>query len=242
MIGSDRRAGTRAQSPSRRAAGRPSLRFNLIVLVLALALLAGAWQHRRGIDAGFASLARKQAASPFLVAKIRSDLASMELTQESLEQEIQNRLTMVQAFQAEQFYLAIDTTGRRMRLHFGPEIVREADVVVGEPRVVKVGGKSWEFAALKGAVSVTGKLADAPWEVPAWAHALRDDSPPVDAVTVPGGLGRFVVLLPNGYLIHTPPPEGSPLQGAKPGSFMIAEGEMQAMWPRISAGTRVYIY
>jgi hypothetical protein len=69
-------------------------------------------------------------------------------------------------------------------------------------------------------------------------NAPIPDVPP----RVPGGLGKYVILLPNGYVIHSPPPGGSPLVGAKPGSFMIAEEQMRAIWPRVSTATRVYIY
>ncbi len=59
---------------------------------------------------------------------------------------------------------------------------------------------------------------------------------------VTDALGRYVIFLPNGYVIHTPPSPDSPLQGAKPGSFMISEADMSAIWPRISKETRVYVF
>jgi hypothetical protein len=89
---------------------------------------------------------------------------------------------------------------------------------------------------------VIGKLVDEPWEVPPWAWAMQNTPIPAEPVTVSEGLGKYVVLLPNGYLIHSPPAAGSPLKGAKPGSFMIAEEQMRAIWPRITSATRVYIY
>lgn len=112
---------------------------------------------------------------------------------------------MARSFEAAEFYLAIDTAHRRLRLQFGPETVRETDVVITQS------------VPLKAAVTVIGTLVDQPW-------------------------GKYVILLPNGYVIHSPPPPGGPPNGAKPGSFMIAEDEMRAIWPRVSATTRVYIY
>jgi len=242
MVISDRRSEGRPQSPERRRVRRPSLRLNLFVLALGLVALAGAGLHRRRLDTTFERIARTQVSSHYQLAKIRSELASMELTRESLDRELRDRLVMVRSFEAAEFYLAIDTTNRRLRLHFGPEIVREADVAIGEPRVVNAQGKTWRFVPLKGALTVIGKLADQPWEVPAWAHTLRNAPIPDVPSRVPGGLGKYVILLPNGYVIHTPPAAESPLAGAKPGSFMIAEDQMRAIWPRISTETRVYIY
>ena len=242
MVISDRRSEFRPQSPSRRRVRRPALWFNLLVLLSGVAVFAGAWQHRLRLDAKFDRIVRTHAASPYPLAKIRSDLASMELNRESLDRELTGRLAMARSFDAAEFYLAIDTSSHKLRLHFGPEIVREMDVVIGEPRVVTAEGKRWQFVPLKGGVTVIGKLVDQPWEVPAWAWAMRNAPIPKVPAQVPGGLGKYVVLLPNGYVIHSPPSADSPLAGAKPGSFMIAEDQMRAIWPRISATTRVYIY
>ncbi|HEX2062564.1 MAG TPA: L,D-transpeptidase [Thermoanaerobaculia bacterium] len=242
MVTSDRRTEYRPQSPSRRSARRPALWVNLSLLLLGIAILLFALEHRRRLDTTFARIARTQLSSPYQVATIRAELSSMELTRASLDREIQNRLAMTAGFEAEEFYLAIDTANRKLRLHFGPEIVREFAVVIGEPRVVSAEGRSWQFVPLKGALTVIGKLADEPWEVPPWAWAMQNARIPAEPVTVSQGLGKYVILLPNGYVIHSPPAAGSPLKGAKPGSFMIAEEQMRAIWPRITSATRVYIY
>lgn len=239
---SDRRGEDRPESRPRRGWARPSLRFNLLVLLFGLVILVVAFQHRRTLDATFARIVRKQESLPVQIAAVRSELASMELTREGLDRELKSRLAIAEDFRAEQFYLAIDTGNRRLRLHYGPEIVRDAAVVVGDARNVTFEGKTWEFAALKGALSVTGKLLDPAWPVPPWAYVVRNAPVPREPVTVPNGLGKYVILLPNGYVIHSPPSAQSPLTGAKPGSFMLAEADMRAIWPRIIAGTRVYIY
>jgi|SRR5688572_13000571 len=242
MVTSDRRSEERPQSPSRRSVRRPALWLNLLVLCAGLAALVGAHMHRRRLDTSFARIVRTQASSPFELANIRNDLASMEMTRESLDRELADRLAMARSFDAAEFYLAIDTSGHKLRLHFGPEIVRETDVVIGEPRVVTAEGKSWRFVPLKGGLTVTGKLVDQPWDVPAWAYAMRNIPVPAVPASVPAGLGKYVILLPNGYVIHSPPSPESPLEGAKPGSFMIAEDQMRAIWPRVGETTRVYIY
>lgn len=238
---SDRRSERRPES-ARRGVRRPARWLSLAVLALGVASLIAAGQHRRRLDTRFERIVRTQAGSPYQLAKIRSELASMELTRESLDVELKDRLAMAQSFEAAEFYLAIDTTNQKLRLQFGSDTVRETAVVIGQPRVVTAQGKTWRFVPLKGALTVVGKLVDQPWSVPAWAYAMRNVAIPQSPPNVPGGLGKYVILLPNGYVIHSPPSPESPLQGAKPGSFMIAEEQMRAIWPRISAATRVYIY
>lgn len=239
---SDRRSEERPDSPSRRRAPRPALWLNLLVLCLGLGTLVFAQEHRRRLDKRFVRIAQKQESSGYQVAKIRGELATMELTREALEGELQSRLAMARAFEATEFYLAIDTTNHKLRLHYGPEIVRETDVVIGAPRTVTAGEKSWQFVPLKGALTVIAKLDGQPWEVPAWVHAMRKAPAPATPLIVPNGLGKYVIVLPNGYVIHSPPPPASLLEGAKPGSFMVAEDQMAAIWPRVSTATRVYIY
>jgi len=242
VVTSDRRNEVRLQSRSRRSARRPALWFNLLVLFLGLATLAMAQQHRFRLDKRFDQIVKTQASSPQEVAKIRGDLAAMTLTRESLDRELADRLAMARSFEAEEFYLAIDTSNHTMRLHFGNDVVREMSVVIGAPRTVTAMGKTWSFVPLKGAFTVTGKLVDQPWLVPAWVYAMRNAPIPAIPLDIPKGLGKYVILLPNGYVIHSPPAGNSPLAGAKPGSFMVTEEEMQAIWPRISTATRVYIY
>jgi len=59
---------------------------------------------------------------------------------------------------------------------------------------------------------------------------------------VPAGLGRYVLVFSDGYLIHSPPPPESPLKAAKPGSFMVPEADLAAVWRRVGPGTRIYVF
>jgi len=69
--------------------------------------------------------------------------------------------------------------------------------------------------SLRGAFTVAGKEAD-------------------------GALFKFVIRLPNGHAIHSPPRAGAKRAG--PGSFTAPEADLAAIWDRISTETRVYIF
>jgi hypothetical protein len=72
---------------------------------------------------------------------------------------------------------------------------------------------------------------------------MNGEPVPAERPTIRGGLGRYVLFLPNGYAIHTQPADESPLNGPKPGSYMVSEDAIRAIWPRIVAGkTQVYIF
>jgi hypothetical protein len=145
-------------------------------------------------------------------------------------------------FREQQFYIAIDTSHRKLRLQFGSTIVRECDVLIGPPLEIESEGTTWKFVAFKGAMNATGKFQDYPWPVPPWVYAMNGSVVPTDRPTIVDGLGKYIVTLPNGYVIHSPPVAASPLHGAKPASFLVSEADLHAIWPRVSTNTRVYVY
>jgi hypothetical protein len=221
---------------------RPALWLNLVVLTLALASLVLAEQHRGRLDGRFDAIVSKQRASSNDTAIMRNELALANVTRDALVPEVDRRLKMLSDLQLEQFYIAIDTAQHKLRLHFGPRVVRECAVQIGAPREIVSGQTRWKFVAFRGAMNVTGKVENYAWEIPDWVYAMKGAPAPVSRLSIPGGLGRYIVMLPNGYVIHSPPAADSPLQGPKPGSFLVSEADLRAIWPRMSANTRVYVY
>jgi hypothetical protein len=241
MINSSQPTGEQNASLGRMWARRPALWFSLLVVFLGLVGLAGAQWHENRLDAHYERIRERQASLPYQAAKIRSDLASKELTTEGLEKELERRLGIASVRASDEFYITIDTAKRKLRLQLGSSVVREADITIGEPRAIKVAGKSWEFPPFKGAVTVRGKVINHPWPVPPWVYAMNGTAVPADLPTVEGGLGKYVITLPNGYVVHSPPSPESPLQGPKPASFMATEEDLEAIWPQVTTSTRVYV-
>jgi hypothetical protein len=229
----------------RRSFPRPPLWLNLLLLVIAAATFAYAKHQRDVIEDKSAILFRRNANSPVELNRIRDELSQMDLSQAQLNREIDGRMQYLQSLQGEQFYISIDTQRKKMQFRFGRSIVREADVQIGAAKTITSPTdkkKTWTFLPLKGGFSVTGKEESYAWSVPQWVYALRGQRAPIDRAVVPNGLGRYVIFLPNSYVIHSPPPPESPLQGPKPGSFMVPEADLAAIWPRITKETRVYIF
>lgn len=227
----------------RRSFPRPPLWLNLLLLIIAAATFAYAKHQRDTIDAKMSILFRHNANSPVELNRMRDELSQMDLTQAQLAAEIDGRMQYLQSLQSADFYISIDTQRKKLQLRFGSAVVREADVQIGEARTItSPTKKTWTFLPLKGGFSVTGKEDGYDWAVPDWVYATRGERPPATRAVVPNGLGRYVIFLPNSYVIHSPPPPESPLQGPKPGSFMVSETDLAAMWPRITNQTRVYIF
>ncbi|HEX6085623.1 MAG TPA: hypothetical protein VF266_13925 [Thermoanaerobaculia bacterium] len=185
----------------------------------------------------------EEARTPQDVRKLKEEVAAMDLSREQLEKELDGRAKFLAGLKSEDFYLSIDTKARKLRFYYGDTVLREADVQIGESRTIESGDKRWTFIPLKGAFPVEAKLVSYAWPVPEWMYALRNEPVPAQRPTVPNGLGKYVIFLPNGYAIHTPPSAESPLQGPKPGSYLVSEDTLAAIWARIHKGkTQVYIF
>ena len=220
--------------PERRAFPRPPLWLNLLLLIVAIGGFAFARYDRERVSAKFARVLAEEARTPDDVTRMKEEMAKRDLTRSDLQRELEGRMKFVTSLKSEDFYLSIDTRARRLRFYYGDAVLREDDIAVGESKTVSANGRTWTFIPLKGAFPVEAKIVDYAWRVPEWLDPARP--------TIPNGLGKYVLFLPNGYVIHTPPSEASPLRGPKPGSYMVSEEALAAIWERIHPGTPVYIY
>jgi hypothetical protein len=227
----------------RRRYPRPPLWLNLFLLVIAAATFAYAKHEREVVRQKMTVLFKPSPRNPAELNRIREELADMDVSKQQLAAELDGRLRYRQSQQEELFYIAIDTTTHKLHFRLGKEVLRDTDVAMGEgTTITSRDGRTWRFVPLKGAFTVEGKESGYDWPVPEWVYAMKHAAPPATPVSVANGLGKYVIHLPNGYVIHSPPPPDSPLQGAKPGSFMVPEADLAAIWPRITTDTRVYIF
>jgi hypothetical protein len=240
---SDRRDQERPESRDRRSFPRPPLWLNLLLLLLGVALLVYARQHREKVAKQFAHVIQQEQRTPEDVRKLKEQLAESEMTKEALAKELQGRNQLVSSLKSEDFHLAIDTKARKIRFYYGDAVLREGEVIIGEQKQVTANGNTWTFVPVKGAFPIQAKYVSYDWPVPPWVYAMNQLPVPEQPVTVPEGLGKYVLMLPNGYAIHTQPSADSPLKGAKPGSYLVPDAFLAAIWPRIRAGnTQVFIY
>lgn len=240
---SDRRKEPRDESSDRRRLPRPPLWLNLFLLLLAVGIGAAAIGHRRYLDAKYEEVIKQRQTSPLEVNQMQTELAAMDLTEEELRAELESRLEYEEQLKAENFYIAIDTEQQKLLFQYGDRVLRDAPVRIGQQVELKnENGDSWTFMPPKGAFQVVDKAYQTRWKIPEWVYLMKGEEVPEERPTVTGGLGQYVIELPHDYVIHSPPAEESPLDGAAPGSFMVEEDDLRAIWPRIKKGTNVYIF
>jgi hypothetical protein len=233
----------RPGGPPRRKLPRPPLVLSLALLAAGTILSTAAVLHRRALDSRFDELTAASEASPFEIKRLREDLGEQELDERALSAELDARLQYARSQMLQDFYILLDTKSRRFVFKYGDKVVREGRLDVGAPRSIRTkSGEHWTFAGVTGAFSVEQKLENADWTVPAWVYAMNGRTPPSSLPTVPSGLGAYVLVFSGSYAIHSPPAAGSPLQGVKPGSFMVPEPDLAAIWRRVGTGTRIYVF
>jgi hypothetical protein len=239
----ERRHHDRPDAPDRRSFPRPPLWLNLLLILLGVGGILYARHHREQVSKRFAHVIAEEARTPADVKKLKEEIAEMDLSRDQLRKELDGQAKFLSSLKSENFYLSIDTKARKIRFYYGDTVLREDDVQIGESRTIAAGDKTWTFIPLKGAFPVEAKLVSYAWPVPEWVYAMRNQPVPAQKTVVPEGLGKYVIFLPNGYAIHTQPAADSPLQGPKPGSYMVSEETLRAIWPRVNKGTtQVYIY
>jgi hypothetical protein len=227
----------------RRKLPRPSVRFSLALLAAGLLVGGAGALHRRAIDRRLAGLLVAGESAPFEIQRIRRDLADLEVDEHQLSDALAARLKYAESLKARDFYIVIDTKARRMDFKYADRVVRSAPIEIGAPATVTTkSGKRWTFAPVTGAFSVRQKLEGASWKAPEWAYALRRRPAPEPLPDIPNGLGRYVLVFADGYALHSPPPAASPLAGAKPGSFLVPEADLAAIWKRVGPETRIYVF
>jgi hypothetical protein len=239
----ERRNTKRPDSRDRRTFPRPPLWLNLLLLLLGIGGVVFARYHREQVEERFAHVLNQEKRTPEDTKKMKEQLAEMDLTRGALEREIDGRMKFLQSLKSENFFLSVDTTQKKLRFYYGDTILREGDITIGEAKTVQSGDKRWTFVPVKGAFKVEAKAVDYDWRIPEWVYAMSNQPVPPSAAVVTGGLGKYVLFLPNGYVIHSPPAEASPLKGPKPGSIMASDDDLRAIWARIHKDqTFVYIF
>jgi hypothetical protein len=222
---------------------RPPVAFSLCLLLFGVALGAAAIIHRQHLDSRFGALVVRAEAAPFEIQRIRRELATLLLDEQSLTKELEARLAAVDAQELSEFYLVLDTKQKKLSLRFGDQIVREAPLTVGPPRpIVSASGDRIAAVPISGTFTVRQKLERPAWKAPAWVYAEAGRPVPSPLPVIRGGLGRYVIALTDDVVLHSPPPPESPWKGVWPGSLMAPEQDLAAIWKRIGPETRVHVF
>src|SRR5512143_271160 len=140
------------------------------------------------------------------LAELRAVVQSLEQEAALIEEENQGIRNTLKAMDDDEIYLVVDTENNRLTMRRGDAILLVTKVGTGSHQFVKEEtGRNWMFESPTGSLTVLGKERNPVWIRPDWSYV--EENMPVPAPDDPdrivrGVLGKYALLLGNGYKIH----------------------------------------
>lgn len=240
--------------------------FFCLVLLVQLARLGQAWGQFSAAGRAFeergaqltrlgAELARKTQHARELSRQIGflQDLPSLLpeqarflRTQNVLQEEVGGLRRDVAKRLAGSLYVLVDTKTNKLYVKKSMKVLLEADCSVGRGGVLRdKTGRGWDFSTPKGIFAVTWKTLDPVWIKPDWAFVeARSPVPPQDDPSrmVQGELGKYLLSIGHGYLIHGTKDEKSLGRPASHGCVRLGAADLEQLYRLAPVGTKVYVY
>ncbi|HXY54247.1 MAG TPA: L,D-transpeptidase [Nitrospirota bacterium] len=186
------------------------------------------------------------AVAPDTTDELRAQVHAMEQDEAALEEENQGLRKMLKQIDDNEIYLVVDTESNRLTMRRGRKTLMTAVVGTGSRQFVQEEtGRSWYFESPTGALKVLGKERNPVWIRPDWSYA--EENMPVPPENDPdrivrGVLGKYALILGNGYKIHGT--KYTDLLGTHftHGCISVGDKDLETLYRSVKIGTKVYIY
>jgi len=177
--------------------------------------------------------------------ELRAQVRTLEQEAAQLEEENQGLKNMLKDAE-DDVYLVVDTESNRLTMRQGGAVLLRAVVGTGSRQFVKEEtGRNWYFESPTGSLTVLGKERNPAWIRPDWSYA--EENMPVPPENDPerivrGVLGKYALLLGNGYKIHGT--KWTSLLGTHftHGCISVGDKNLEILYKSVAVGTKVYIY
>jgi L,D-transpeptidase YbiS len=187
-----------------------------------------------------------EAAAPATIDALREQIHAMEREAAVLEEENRGLIKMLREIEDDDIYLVVDTESNRLTMRQGNRILLTAVVGTGSRQFVKEEtGRNWYFESPTGSLTVLGKERNPVWIRPDWSYV--EENMPVPPENDPdrivrGVLGKYALILGNGYKIHGT--KYTELLGTHftHGCISVGDKDLETLYRSVKIGTKVYIY
>jgi L,D-transpeptidase YbiS len=181
-----------------------------------------------------------------LLEELRTEVQTLEQEAALLEEENQGLKNMLRDAEDGELYLVVDTENNRLSMRQGGAVLLTAIVGTGSRQFVKEEtGRNWYFESPAGSLTVLGKERNPVWIRPDWSYV--EENMPVPPENDPdrivrGVLGKYALLLGNGYKIHGT--KWTNLLGTHftHGCISVGDKNLEILYKSVTIGTKVYIY
>jgi len=187
-----------------------------------------------------------ESANPAAIETLRDRTRAMEQEEAALEEENRGLRRMLRKTDDGEIYLVVDTESNRLTMRQRNKVLLTAVVGTGSRQFVKEEtGRNWYFESPTGALTVLGKERNPVWIRPDWSYV--EENMPVPPVNDPdrivrGVLGKYALILGNGYKIHGT--KFTDLLGTHftHGCISVGDEDLEKLYRTVKIGTKVYIY
>ncbi len=183
---------------------------------------------------------------PSSIEGLRAEVQTLEQEAAQLEEENQGLRNMLKDADDDKLYLVVDTENNRLTMRQGGAILLTAIVGTGSRQSVESEtGRDWYFESPTGSLTVLGKERNPAWIRPDWSYV--EENMPVPPEHDPdrivrGVLGKYALILGNGYKIHGT--KWTSLLGTHftHGCISVGDKNLEILYKSVQIGTKVYIY
>jgi len=207
----------------------------IVVLFIVLAVIALSSPSRA-----------ESSAEPVPMEALLSDVQSLQEQATQLDEENQGLRNMLRDMDDDELYLVVDTESNRLEMRQGNATVLTTKVGTGSRQFVKEDrGRSWYFETPMGSLTVLGRERNPVWIRPDWSYV--EENMPIPPENDPDRyvrdvLGKYAILLGNGYKIHGT--KWKKLLGTHftHGCVSLDDDNLEILYKSVKKGTKVYIY
>lgn len=193
----------------------------------------------------FPCFAQESSAS-ITIEDLRAEVAALEQQALSLEEENEGLRRILKEQDDDDIYLVVDTENNRLSMRKGSAVLRTAIVGTGSRQYIQEEtGRDWFFESPVGSLTVLGKERNPVWIRPDWSYV--EENMPIPAEGDPdrivrGVLGKYALILGNGYKIHGT--KYTELLGTHftHGCISVGDDDLEIIYKTVKIGTKVYIY
>ncbi len=181
-----------------------------------------------------------------LLEELRAAVQTLEQEAARLEEENQGLKNLLKDTEDDELYLVVDTESNRLTMRQGSAVLLTAIVGTGSRQFVKEEtGRNWYFESPAGSLTVLGKERNPVWIRPDWSYV--EENMPVPPENDPerivrGVLGKYALLLGNGYKIHGTRWTGLLGTHFTHGCISVGDKNLEILYKSVKIGTKVYIY
>ncbi len=180
------------------------------------------------------------------IEELGASVGALQQEAARLDEENQGLRNMLKEADDDEVYIVVDTESNRLTMRQGGTILMTAVVGTGSRQSVESEtGRGWYFETPTGSLTVLGRERNPVWIRPDWSYV--EENMPVPAENDPDRivrdvLGKYALLLGNGYKIHGT--KWTNLLGTHftHGCISVGDDNLEILYKSVKTGTKVYIY